>query len=55
MCHNTIGSFAKLRSELPSWGGEVDEMARLYVQGLQDWIVGCVDRSLYLVSQLNHD
>ncbi|KAK7049999.1 hypothetical protein VNI00_005430 [Paramarasmius palmivorus] len=40
MCHDTIGSFAKLRSELPSWGREVDEMARLYVQGLQDWIVG---------------
>ncbi|KAK7049996.1 Alpha-muurolene synthase [Paramarasmius palmivorus] len=40
MCHDTIDNFAKLKNELPSWGEEVDEMARLYVQGLQDWIVG---------------
>lgn len=40
LCHQSINKFEADRSSLPSWGEEVDRDVQIYVQGLQDWIVG---------------
>ncbi|KAJ6522663.1 isoprenoid synthase domain-containing protein [Mycena vulgaris] len=42
MCRQAIEKFNVLRKEVPSWGGKVDQDVAQYVQGLADWIVGCV-------------
>nr|A0A348B782.1 RecName: Full=Sesquiterpene synthase 6; AltName: Full=Terpene cyclase 6 [Postia placenta Mad-698-R]BBD74520.1 sesquiterpene synthase [Postia placenta Mad-698-R] len=36
----TIDGFMENTQLLPSWGAAVDADVRLYVQGLQDWVVG---------------
>lgn len=46
LCKQTIDTFSTNKTELPSWGPEIDEMVARYVQGLQDWIVGYVFVSL---------
>ena len=46
LCKQTIDTFSINKTELPSWGPEIDEMVARYVQGLQDWIVGYVFVSL---------
>ena len=46
LCKQTIDKFSTNKTELPSWGPEIDEMVARYVQGLQDWIVGYVCVSL---------
>ena len=35
-----IARFDEARSQLPSWGPEIDLEVKRYGQGLQDWIVG---------------
>lgn len=40
LCHQSISKFEADRRSLPSWGTEIDRDVQLYVQGLQDWIVG---------------
>lgn len=40
LCAETIDSFEKHKSLVPSWGPEIDDMVKRYIQGLQDWIVG---------------
>ncbi|PFH51684.1 hypothetical protein AMATHDRAFT_2790 [Amanita thiersii Skay4041] len=40
LCSKTIDRFIEYQKKLPSWGPEVDDMVKRYVQGLQDWIVG---------------
>ena len=40
LCHQSISKFEADRRSLPSWGKEIDRDVELYVQGLQDWIVG---------------
>ena len=40
LCHQSISKFEADRRSLPSWGKEIDREVELYVQGLQDWIVG---------------
>jgi len=42
LCKQTIDGFNENRKKIPSWDPEVDDMVQRYVQGLQDWIVGCV-------------
>ena len=42
LCKQTIDTFSINKTELPSWGPEIDKMVACYVQGLQDWIVGYV-------------
>jgi hypothetical protein len=42
LCEHSIKSFSSNREKIPSWGPEIDDMVRRYVQGLQDWIVGYV-------------
>lgn len=40
LCARTIDAFTENKTQLPSWGPEIDSMVAHYVQGLQDWIVG---------------
>ncbi|KAF8135132.1 isoprenoid synthase domain-containing protein [Boletus edulis] len=40
LCKGTIQRFEDNRAILPSWGGELDKQVAIYVQGLQNWIVG---------------
>ncbi|PCH37689.1 terpenoid synthase [Wolfiporia cocos MD-104 SS10] len=40
LCKETIDGFIENQKRIPSWGPEVDREVVLYVQGLQDWIVG---------------
>ena len=42
LCAQTIDAFSANKTQLPSWGPEIDDMVARYVQGLQDWIVGSV-------------
>ena len=40
MCKSAIDRFIAERGCLPSWGPEIDEQVKIYVDGLADWIVG---------------
>jgi len=40
MCKSAIDRFKTERTNLPSWGLEIDRQVIIYVQGLADWIVG---------------
>ena len=40
MCKSSIDRFIAQRECLPSWGPEIDEQVKIYVDGLADWIVG---------------
>lgn len=40
LCRQTIDTFIENQQRLPSFGPKVDHDVALYVQGLQDWIVG---------------
>lgn len=40
MCKQSIDRFVEDRSNLPSWGAQIDEDVDKYVDGLADWIVG---------------
>ncbi|KAF9237775.1 isoprenoid synthase domain-containing protein [Melanogaster broomeanus] len=40
LCKASIQRFEEGRAMLPSWGEEVDQQVAIYVEGLQDWIVG---------------
>ncbi|PPQ96121.1 hypothetical protein CVT26_004756 [Gymnopilus dilepis] len=40
MCKQSIDRFVAERSQLPSWGSEIDRQVAIYVDGLADWIVG---------------
>lgn len=42
LCHECIKRFEEDRQALPSWGPDIDRQVQLYVQGLQDWIVGAL-------------
>ncbi|TCD64044.1 terpene cyclase [Steccherinum ochraceum] len=40
LCRASIERFEAGRKELPSWGPVIDRDVEIYIQGLQDWIVG---------------
>ena len=40
MCKQTIDSFIENQKQIPSWGVSIDRDVKLYVRGLQEWIVG---------------
>ena len=40
LCKQTIDQFVHDRTQLPSWGEEIDREVEIYVDGLADWIVG---------------
>jgi hypothetical protein len=40
MCKQTIDSFIENQKRIPSWGESIDRDVKLYVRGLQEWIVG---------------
>jgi hypothetical protein len=40
LCKCSIQRFEDNRDILPSWGNELDRQVAIYVEGLQNWIVG---------------
>ena len=40
LCRQTINNFADNLEDIPSWGPEIDRDVKIYVKGLQDWIIG---------------
>jgi alpha-muurolene/germacrene-A/gamma-muurolene synthase len=40
LCKQTIDTFVENQARVPSWGDDVDKDVKLYVNGLQEWIVG---------------
>jgi hypothetical protein len=42
LCADTITNFEQSKGCVPSWGPEINDMVKGYIQGLQDWIVGYV-------------
>ncbi|KAJ7633070.1 terpenoid synthase [Roridomyces roridus] len=40
LCRETIVSFQRNRTLVPSWGPEIDSMVHRYIDGLESWIVG---------------
>jgi hypothetical protein len=41
MCKQTIDTFVENQARVPSWGDcSIDRDVKLYVNGLQEWIVG---------------
>ncbi|KAG9315373.1 isoprenoid synthase domain-containing protein [Chiua virens] len=40
LCKGTVQRFEDNRAMLPSWGEELDKQVAIYVEGLQNWIVG---------------
>ncbi|KAG1837270.1 isoprenoid synthase domain-containing protein [Suillus subalutaceus] len=40
MCKDAIQRFESNRAILPSWGEEVDKQVAIYVEGLQNWMIG---------------
>jgi alpha-muurolene/germacrene-A/gamma-muurolene/(+)-delta-cadinol synthase len=40
MCKQTIDTFVENQTRVPSWGDDIDKDVKLYVNGLQEWIVG---------------
>ncbi|KAF9237773.1 isoprenoid synthase domain-containing protein [Melanogaster broomeanus] len=40
LCKGAIQRFEENRAILPSWGEEVDQQVAIYIEGLQDWMVG---------------
>jgi hypothetical protein len=40
LCKSSIGRFEADRASLPSWGPDIDRDVAIYVDGLQNWIVG---------------
>jgi hypothetical protein len=40
LCKQTIDTFIENQARVPSWGDDIDQDVKLYVNGLQEWIVG---------------
>lgn len=40
LCRKTIDRFESDRQRVPSWGPELDSQVLVYIDGLQNWIVG---------------
>jgi hypothetical protein len=40
LCKQTIDTFIENQARVPSWGDDIDKDVKLYVNGLQEWIVG---------------
>lgn len=40
LCKQTIDAFIENQARVPSWGDDIDQDVKLYVNGLQEWIAG---------------
>lgn len=40
LCKGSVQRFEDNRAVLPSWGAELDRQVDIYVEGLQNWIIG---------------
>ncbi|KAJ3793697.1 isoprenoid synthase domain-containing protein [Lentinula aff. detonsa] len=40
LCKQSIDRFMNDRAQLPSWGPEIDRQVKIYIDGLEDWMVG---------------
>lgn len=42
MCKQSMDTFVENQKRVPSWGDSIDRDVKLYVRGLQEWMVGCL-------------
>ncbi|KAG2055258.1 terpenoid synthase [Suillus hirtellus] len=49
LCNICVQHFEKTHAILPLWGEEVDKDVAIYIQGLQDWIAGLVQKDGHIV------
>jgi hypothetical protein len=40
LCKQTIDTFVENQARVPSWEDDIDKDVKLYVNGMQEWIVG---------------
>lgn len=40
LCKHSIDTFEEVRCSLPSWGPAIDRNVQVYIDGLQNWIIG---------------
>ena len=45
MCQQSMDTFVENQKRVPSWGDSIDKDVKLYVRGLQEWMVGCLNWS----------
>jgi alpha-muurolene/germacrene-A/gamma-muurolene synthase len=45
MCQQSMDKFVENQKRVPSWGDSIDRDVKLYVRGLQEWMVGCLNWS----------
>ncbi|XP_006463497.1 hypothetical protein AGABI2DRAFT_144791 [Agaricus bisporus var. bisporus H97] len=50
LCSETMNNFERRKSQVPSWGPEIDDMVARYIQGLRNFTVG----SLHWSFQTHH-
>lgn len=43
LCSETMNNFERRKSQVPSWGPEIDDMVARYIQGLRNFTVGYVN------------
>ncbi|KAH9966533.1 isoprenoid synthase domain-containing protein [Russula dissimulans] len=55
MCKQTIDAFIENQARVPSWGECVDRDVKLYVNGLQEWIVGSLHWSFMTTRYFGDD
>lgn len=41
----TLDTFIESQKRIPSWGDSIDKDVKLYVNGMQEWIVGSINWS----------
>jgi len=55
LCKQTIDTFIENQARVPSWGDNVDKDVELYVNGLQEWIVGSLHWSFMTTRYFGND
>ncbi|KAF8524713.1 isoprenoid synthase domain-containing protein [Hysterangium stoloniferum] len=48
MCRESVESFQAAKALLPSWGTEIDKDVAMYIGGIEDWMSGNIQWSLFL-------
>ena len=55
LCKQTIDTFIENQARVPSWGDDIDKDVKLYVNGLQEWIVGSLHWSFMTTRYFGDD
>ena len=42
----TLDSFIENQKRVPSWGDNIDKDVKLYINGMQEWVIGSINGAL---------